>query len=88
MTTPADTARSFQRLMETAAHGAETGRSERDCENKALAAMKVASFLDQAGYWGGPPATLEEAKAAAKRAWGDSVPEDVAAALSESEDRV
>ncbi|WP_306150693.1 hypothetical protein [Roseovarius sp. MMSF_3281] len=71
----------FEGLMKTAAHGAADGRGARDCENKATAAMKVGHYIQQTGYWGGPPPTLEEAQKAAFRAWGDKIPTEITEAL-------
>jgi hypothetical protein len=69
------TARNFASLMETAAFAGPV--RDRD-----VAARKVEWYLTQTPYWGGPPPTLEEARRAAKRAWGDDIPEDVAKALA------
>ena len=74
--TAIETANNFASLMETASFGGP------GCEGKAINARKVSWYLTQTPYWGGPPPTVEEARAAAKRAWGDRVPADVAEALA------
>ncbi len=73
--TAIETARNFASLMETAAFAGPV-------KGKDLAARKVEWFLTNTGYFGGPAPTIEEARAAAKRAWGDNIPADVAEALA------
>lgn len=75
-----EAARLLEELMHRASFGV-SGRDARDCENMAVAAMKVRCYLQRAGYWGGPPPTQAEAQAAANRAWPRGVPQEVEAAL-------
>lgn len=70
-----ETARHFAALMKTAALAGPIG-------GKDISARKVEWYLTQTGYWGGPPPTLEEARAAAKRAWGDRIPAEIEEALT------
>ena len=72
--TAVETARKFAQLMETAAMAGPV--RDRD-----VAARKVEWHLTNTPYWGGPPPTREEAQKAARRAWGDDIPADIASAL-------
>jgi len=73
--TAINTARTFANMMEVAAMGGPVW--DRDVD-----ARKVEWYLTRTGYWGGPPPTLDEARKAAKRAWGDDIPACIQAALA------
>lgn len=69
-----ETATSFARLMETAAFAGPV-------QGKDTAARTVAHHLANTGLYGGPPPTLDEARYAAKRAWGKDIPSEIYRAL-------
>lgn len=75
------TASDFARLMESAAHGANTGRDATACEARAQGARWVCAYLGGHSMFGSP-VSREDAIKGASRAWGGDIPADIAAALA------
>ena len=69
------TAEAFADLMDRAAAGGPGG------DDRSWNAMKVVFYLTDSFYWGDPAPTVEEAILAARRAWGDDIPDTIRAAL-------